>query len=132
MAGLGLMGAALTAGPAMGQWYAGSTPQAWWSTGARALGLALIAAGPALPFEDMACVDAGGSDCANEGMETLSTALIVSGAVTYVGSTVYSLIDTHRAVRKNRRAQSPVDLTPSLALDSEGRLAPGAVATLRF
>ena len=81
-------------GPSVGQFYAGSNSQAWTGSLIRGAGMALMVYGGVQEFD---CEYGGnqGENCPVDG-----NALIFAGEAVVFGGALYSLIDTHFAVKR--------------------------------
>lgn len=133
-AGLGgglLMGGVLL-GPSSGQFYANSTMHGFLSSGVRTVGGLMFFAGALNSMTSMSCLERepGEPPCESKSGAGVLTLL---GAVTYLGGTVYSLVDTHKAVvRTHAQTGLTYGVTPTLALNGDGRSRYGGQAWLRF
>ena len=129
VAGLMIFAGAL-GGPSAGQFYAGSTSQGWGGIGLRAGGGLLMVAGIVEAIDDICFMGGAGEGCEGDGDD--GTVLAVAGLMVAGAGTLYSLVDTHFAVRRNQAAWTAarLELAPVLALTGAGDMAYGT--RLRF
>ena len=121
----------LTLGPSLGEFYAGSYKQGILGTSGRILGIGLVYFGALLSFNNR---DYNGQRDMGGGP---GDAVAIFGAALATCSTIYSLIDTHFAVKrakeKTRAAHvTHFDIFPTLAHDADGSERMGMMARLSF
>lgn len=129
--GAGLVYGGIVLGPAAGQFYSGSWGHGTASSALRLAGGVMLVAGVFAAAPSMSCLEREpGDECEDKGLPGLA---IVGGA-TFLGGTLYSLLQAPAAVRHyNERARrASLELAPKVAWSREGGLLPGAVLTLRF
>lgn len=109
-------------GPSTGQFYAHSPGQGLLASGARFGGAFLLLSGMFASWGD------------EEADPGEGTGRVLLGAALFAGGTLYSVFDTWLAVdRYEQRARSDAyGFSPTLQLDKEGGLRPGAMAFARF
>lgn len=127
---LGFGGALI--GPSMGQFYAGSALGGAGGILIRSLGGLLVLNGGLEAYDDVMCdMDFGGGDGDCDGENGRGT--MVLGTAIYAAGTVISLLDTHWAYQRKRRAgQAALQWSPILALDRSGKVQSGAAVQMRF
>lgn len=127
LSGVLLTGAGLLAGPSMGQYYAGSGWPATIGLAARTTGLWMLLTGIDLGSRSTGCTD----DCPwSDGTE-----FAIAGWSTMGIGLVYSLIDTHYAVKRARHraeASERIGFAPTLAWNGDGKAQVGGRTWLRF
>lgn len=114
------LGAAVVA-PAAGHLYAGEGKHALVSSGVRAAGLGVFAIG----FEMSFCLFCSDDD-PDVGERRTGTMLAFAGLATYVGATLYDVIDAHQAAGRSNRRRA-LALTPAVLPTTDGGRAPGLV-----
>lgn len=123
----------LTIGPSVGQFLAGSSGTGFTGILIRGAGAVMTVSGIGKVTGEIMCesdeyrpdgcgVDKGGGYL-----------WISLGATTYVAGTVLSILDTHQAFQRKRKARlASMRLSPILALDRQGQARSGAVLSMRF
>jgi hypothetical protein len=126
----GLAIGGLLLGPSAGQIYAGTQSGAWIGVGIRAGGLLLTSLGLSEFSKSILCSSEDGQDC---GSPAIAVPLLVAGTVTFIGGTVYSVINAGRTVdRVNERRSRVFGWSPIVVPAPQGRMLAGALAFLRF
>lgn len=117
-------------GPSFGQYYAGSAGHGIGATGVRVLGTVLLAVGGFASRPSISCLEREpGDECKDKG----PSPLMILGGATYIGGVLYSLGQTHSAVRKrNTSAAASLQWGPTFALDRSKSLQSGASLALSF
>lgn len=122
----------LLVGPSLGQFYAGSPVGGFLGFGIRGAGGFMTVLGFIHSFWGRFC---SGSEDESCGENNAGSALLTVGVLTYVGGTLYSLIDAGRAVERHndRQNQSRVfGWSPTFAPTPQGGVRTGALAYFRF
>jgi hypothetical protein len=101
-------------GPSAGHFYAGESGRAWISSGVRAGGLVLLAAGLPGTFTDS--------------RDDNNRALVTAGLVVVGGSMLYGIIDGPRAVGRHNRRLRDLQVTPIAIRARDGWTTGGAVS----
>jgi len=133
--GWALIGLGAFIGPSLGQYYAGSESQATLGILGRGIGFGLLAVGFGQVEKVFGCnlnSDGDGTNCGSSG---ISTPLIYGGLAVFLGSTIYSLADTHFAVqRHNGRVHltDRIKLIPDVSYIPNQKPLMGANAILNF
>ena len=97
--------AGIVAGPSIGHFYTGEYGRGLLTTGVRGLGFLAMGLGASLTLRD--CWD--DEPCANNG-----PAIFWAGALTTIGTTIYSIVDSRRSARRvNERNRRKLALTPA-------------------
>lgn len=129
---LGLLGMGLLyVGPSTGQWYAGQFGGL--GLGLRALSVVGMAYGVTqILREDDACGDSTDPDCdpGAHGAATTGGALLVGGAVLWVGSSIYDVVLAKRAA-DSWNVRHGLTMSPTIVGSSDHRM-PGLVLSGRF
>ncbi len=123
----------LAVGPSFGQFYAGSVVPGLLATAGRTVGALMITAGIASTL-DFCGTDFGGNDTQCPDRSNDGTTLVVLGTLLFLGSDIYSLVDTHFAVQRHNeklKAQH-FGFSPELFPSNDGGLKPGVLAWAKF
>lgn len=134
---VGVMLGGLLAGPSMGQFYAGSPVGGFLGFGIRGAGGFITGLGYIFRLGEDLCsgteeFEEEDEDCDED---NVGRALLAVGALTYIGGTLFSLVDAGKAVeRHNDRQNQPrvFGWSPTLAPGAQGNLRSGATAWMRF
>jgi hypothetical protein len=125
---IGILGVgALTVGPSMGQFKAGAVGHGVAASALRGAGQA-IAIVALLRSLCIMC------DAEEANAKPSPVGGLVTGAALYLGGTVYSLVNIHRTYDAKRESAfaSNLRFAPTLALDRDRRIRPGAALSLTF
>lgn len=125
---LQLLGFAATyLGPSTGQWYSGQVGTL--GLGLRAAGFVSMVYGFAELLQSE-CDEIDGP-CPNSNSDAIGSALMLTGAGLWVGSSIYDVVLAKRAA-DSWNARHSVNLAPMMTSDAAGTKTPGLVLTGRF
>lgn len=117
-------------GPSLGQYYAGSYAQGNWAVAGRLGGIIIILPAVAVAASQGLC----DYNCDQSGPSPLLVVAAIGGIGLFLGSTIYSFVDTHFAVRRaNEKIRARyIGFSPELFPSSDGGVKPGMMAWVKF